>query len=334
MEATANADTRPHLVVPLENARPKRIYASSANLRGVFVSHLSSFASSVLRQATHRARSWLPARSSGAPLPPEWRSWLDEHVPLRARLPALLRERHEELVLKFVARKPFIGCAGLEVTEQMRVVIAGHACLLVLARGFSAYAHVREVLVYPGQFAARRAEPGAAGLMHEHVQVLHGESSSLGQVVLSWADVLRPIGFGHNLVVHEFAHQLDQAKGGANGAPFTFASTSQRRRWAAVMSREFAQHQRNASFGEETLLSHYGATSPAEFFAVCSEVFFELPQAMRYVHPSVYEELSRYYGLSPAEWFGAAVRPVALPHAQGSGGGAPASSDRRWGSGR
>ena len=76
---------------------------------------------------------------------------------------------------------------------------------------------------------------------------------------------------------------------------------AQRERWAAVMSREFEQHQRNASLGEETLLSHYGATSPAEFFAVCSEVFFELPQAMRYVHPSVYRELSAYYGLSPAE---------------------------------
>lgn len=235
-------------------------------------------------------------------MPPEWRAWLDAHVPLRARMPAPLRRRHEELVLKFVARKPFIGCAGLEVTEQMRVVVAGHACLLILARGFNAYAHVREVLLYPGQFVARRTSVGEGGLLYEHAQVLHGESSSLGQVVLSWDDVLHPMGWGHNLVVHEFAHQLDQAKGAANGAPFTWAGTSQRQRWAAIMSLEFEQHQRNASLGEETLLSHYGATSPAEFFAVCCEVFFELPQAMRYVHPSVYKELGAYFGLSPAEW--------------------------------
>lgn len=259
-------------------------------------SSLSSFASSILRGVRRRA---------AIEFPPEWRAWLDEHVQLRARLPAPLQLRHEKLVLDFVARKPFIGCAGLEVTEQMRVVVAGYACLLVLARGMHAYSHVREILLYPGQFAAHRAGMGADGLVHEHVQVLHGESSSLGQVVLSWADVLEPLGFGHNLVVHEFAHQLDQAKGVANGAPFTSAGKPQRERWASVMLREFERHRRNASLGEQTLLSHYGASSPAEFFAVCSEVFFELPQAMRYVHPALYGELSRYYGLEPADWFGA-----------------------------
>jgi Mlc titration factor MtfA (ptsG expression regulator) len=241
--------------------------------------------------------------------PHDWRTWLNEHVQLRTRLPDVLRLRHETLVLKFLADKPFIGCAGLEISEQMRVVIAGYACLLVLARGMRAYSHVREILVYPGAFVARRTNTGADGLVHQHMQVLRGESSSLGQVVLSWDDVLTPAGFGHNLVVHEFAHQLDQAKGAANGAPFTFASKPQRQQWANVMRREFEQHQRNASFGEQTLLSHYGATSPAEFFAVCSEVFFELPQAMRYVHPALYKELSQYYRLWPADWFGPGPLP-------------------------
>ena len=269
----------------------------------MFASSLSSLASTILRGARHRARSWLPAGPTEAELPHEWRAWLNEHVQLRTRLPEALRSQHETLVMKFLAEKPFIGCAGLEVTEQMRVVIAGYACLLVLSRGMRAYSHVREILVYPGAFVARRTSTGAGGLVHEHMQVLRGESSSLGQVVLSWEDVLTPTGFGHNLVIHEFAHQLDQAKGAANGAPFTFASKPQRQRWAKVMSREFEQHQRNASFGEQTLLSHYGATSPAEFFAVCSEVFFELPRAMRYVHPALYKELNQYYRLSPADWF-------------------------------
>jgi len=187
----------------------------------------------------------------------------------------------------------------------MRVVIGGFACLLILARRMSAYSHVHEILVYPGEFIARRASADANGVVHEHAQVLRGESSSLGQVVLSWSYVVAPVGLGHNLVVHKFARQLDQAKGAANGAPFTFASQAQRQRWAAVMTREFEQHRRNALSGEQTLLSHYGATSPAEFFAVCSEVFFELPQAMRYVHPSLYTELSQYDRLDPAGWFGA-----------------------------
>jgi Mlc titration factor MtfA (ptsG expression regulator) len=275
----------------------------------VFASSLSSFASSILRGAGHRAREWLPLRSAEAGFPEEWRTWLHEHVPLCTMLPEELRHTHEDLVLKFLARKPFIGCAGLEVTEHMRVVIAGHACLLVLARGLSAYSQVREILVYPGEFVARRRNVGFDGVVHEHAQVLRGESSSLGQVVLSWADVLAPAGLGHNLVVHEFAHQLDQAKGRANGSPFKFASATQRQRWADVMNREFEQHRRNAVVGEQTLLSHYGATSPAEFFAVCSEVFFELPQAMRYVHPALYTELSRYYRLDPASWFGALAAP-------------------------
>jgi Mlc titration factor MtfA (ptsG expression regulator) len=187
----------------------------------------------------------------------------------------------------------------------MRVVVAGHACLLVLARGMSAYSHVREILVYPGEFIARRNNTRAEGVVHEHAQVLRGESSSLGQVVLSWADVLAPAGSGHNLVVHEFAHQLDQAKGAANGAPFTYARASQRQRWAEVMRREFDQHQRHTHWGEPTLLSPYGATSPAEFFAVCSEVFFEQPQAMASIHPALYAELSGYYRLDPARWHGA-----------------------------
>lgn len=110
---------------------------------------------------------------------------------------------------------------------------------------------------------------------------------------------------GQNLVIHEFAHQLDQAKGAANGAPFTAASTTQRQRWAKVMSREYAQHQTNTYLGEQTLLSPYGATNPAEFFAVCAEAFFELPQAMKYVHPTLYNELGGYFRLDPAEWFGA-----------------------------
>ncbi len=264
---------------------------------------MSSFASSILRGAGRRARSWLPLASPEAGFPEEWRAWLDEHVPLCAVLPQELRRSHQDLVLEFLARKPFIGCAGLELTEHMRVLIAGHACLLVLARGMSAYAHVHEILVYPGEFVARRAQVGFDGVVDEYAQVLRGESSSLGQVVLSWADVLASAGPGHNLVVHEFAHQLDQAKGKANGAPFTFASPTQRRRWADVMSREFEQHQRNTAFGEQTLLAHYGATSPAEFFAVCSEVFFELPQAMKYVHPALYAELSGYYRLDPAAWY-------------------------------
>lgn len=259
----------------------------------------------MLRRARHSATAWLPSQGSGAVFPEPWRGWLRERVPLSARLPEPLRLRHEALVLDFIKRKPFIGCAGFEVTEEVRVVVAGHACLLILARGKRAFDHVREVLVYPGGFVARRERVGADGLVHEDARVLQGESSSLGQVVLSWTDTVHQSHLGHNLVIHEFAHQLDQAKGAANGAPFTAASAGRLQRWATVMGREYDQHQRNTSLGEQTLLSPYGATDPAEFFAVCAETFFELPQAMKYIHPTLYKELAAYFRLDPAEWFGA-----------------------------
>ena len=275
----------------------------------MLANNISSFASSIVRRARHTAQAWLPSLAPATEFPPAWREWIREQVPLSTRLPDALRLRHESLVLDFVRRKPFIGCAGFEVSEEVRVVVAAWACLLVLARGASAYDHVREVLVYPGEFVTRRERTGPDGLVHGDVHVLRGESSSLGQVVLSWADVANRSHMGHNLVIHEFAHQLDQAKGAANGAPFTTASTARRQRWAEVMSREYAQHQRNTYFGEQTLLSPYGASNPAEFFAVCAEAFFELPQAMRYVHPTLYNELRGYFRLDPAEWF------AAIPHA-------------------
>jgi Mlc titration factor MtfA (ptsG expression regulator) len=275
----------------------------------VFVNNLSSFATSMLRRARHSAKAWLPAQSAEAGFPEVWRVWLRDRVPLSARLPESLRLRHESLVLDFIRRKPFIGCAGFEVTEEVRVVVAGHACLLILGRGKSAFDPVREVLVYPAEFVTRRQRVGSDGLVHENAQVLRGESSSLGQVVLSWADAVHQSHAGQNLVIHEFAHQLDQAKGAANGAPFRAASTTQRQRWAKIMSREYAQHQRNTNLGEQTLLSPYGATNPAEFFAVCAEAFFELPQAMKYVHPTLYNELGGYFRLDPAAWFGAISNP-------------------------
>jgi Mlc titration factor MtfA (ptsG expression regulator) len=271
----------------------------------VLVSQLSSFAASLLRGAAQQARAFLPESPAAADISPQWRDWLREHVPLVNRLPEELRQRHEALVREFVARKPFIGCAGFEVTEQVRVVVAGQACLLILARGIAAYQHVREVLVYPGAFAARRVSVGPDQVVQDHVQALHGESSTWGQVVLSWEDVLTPPSTGHNLVAHEFAHQLDQAKGRANGAPFVVAQRARRERWAAVMNRAFEQHRLATALGEQTLLSAYGATDPAEFFAVSVETFFEMPQALKYVHPALYAELGAYFGLDPAAWFAA-----------------------------
>jgi len=134
--------------------------------------------------------------------------------------------------------------------------------------------------------------------------VLSGESWSQGQVILSWQDTLQGAAApnnGQNVVIHEFAHQLDQEAGSANGAP-VLARRDYYARWAQVLGAEFAQLQARAAQGQPSLLSDYGATDPAEFFAVASEVFFEQPQSMAVEHPALFRELSQFYRLNPLSW--------------------------------
>lgn len=248
--------------------------------------------------------AWRRARLRRRPFPPEWRDILRRRVPYVRALPADLQLQLKRHIQVFVAEKPFIGCAGLVVTDEMRITIAAQACLLLLSRrrpGY--YPSLRQILVYPGAFLVDRVQADGA-VVQERRQALSGESWSQGQVILSWQDALSGAAAPHdgqNVVIHEFAHQLDQETGAANGAPW-MAGAARRERWAQVMAGEFDRLQREAEAQRDTLLSHYGATSPAEFFAVASEVFFEQPEWLSVEHPSLYEELRGYYRLHPLSW--------------------------------
>jgi Mlc titration factor MtfA (ptsG expression regulator) len=239
------------------------------------------------------------------PFPDAWREILKRRVPYFRRLPADLQLQLKKHIPVFLAEKPFIGCAGLEVTEDMRVTIAAQACLLLLNRRRCDYfPNLHQILVYPGAFIVDRVGKDAAGVLQERRHVLSGESWSQGQVILSWDDVLdgaAVVDDGRNVVIHEFAHQLDQQNGHANGAPF-LVGRAKRRRWACVLSAEFERLQDAARDGLPTLLSYYGATNPAEFFAVASEVFFEQARRMAVEHPELYRELSRFYRVNPLSW--------------------------------
>jgi Mlc titration factor MtfA (ptsG expression regulator) len=244
------------------------------------------------------------ARLARQPFPQAWRTVLRRRVPLVARLPADLQLRLKQLMLIFLAEKPIIGCAGLQVSDEMRVTIAAQACLPLLgdARGF--YPRLRQVLLYPGAFVVDRLAQGAGGVQREERRLLSGESWSQGQVVLSWQDVLEGAadpGDGRNVVIHEFAHQLDQVKGHADGAP-PQRDAQARRRWSTVMQAEFQALQARSARGEPGLLSDYGATEPAEFFAVASEVFFEQPLQLAAAHPALYRELAAFYKVHPFSW--------------------------------
>ena len=251
---------------------------------------------------------WLENRRRGKlraqPFPAEWRRIVQQRVPYVATLPADLQLQLKQHIQVFLAEKPFLACAGLVLSEEMRVVIAAQACLLLLNRPCAYFSHLRQILVYPGPFVVNRVRADGTGVLQDLRQVLAGESWSQGQVVLSWEDVLDGAADpadGRNVVIHEFAHQLDQETGRANGAPLLRTRAS-RNNWSKVLSHEFALLQQRAEAGEPTLLSDYGATSPAEFFAVASEVFFELPRRMADEHPALYQELRRFYCVDPLAW--------------------------------
>ena len=247
-------------------------------------------------------------RLRAQPFPAAWREILKRRVPYVRALPADLQLQLKQHIQVFVAEKAFIGCDGLEITDEIRVTIAAQACLLILNRPRGYYPNLRQILVYPGSFVVQREHTDGAGVNHQGRQVLSGESWEQGQVILSWRDTLQDAATpddGRNVVIHEFAHQLDQETGSANGAPI-LARREYYARWAKVLGAEYQQLQARAARPEwrdgDSLFCDYGATDPAEFFAVISEVFFEQPKRMADEHPALYQELARFYRLEPLSW--------------------------------
>lgn len=257
----------------------------------------SVFLPSVWRQ--HRRN-----RIQQQPFPASWRQILKRRMPYFRALPADLQLQLKKLIQVFVAEKQFVGCAGLVVTDEMKVTIAAQACLLLLNKPLHYYPKLQQILIYPGAFVVPAKQADAAGVVSESTQVHLGQSWQSGQIVLSWVDTLQSAAIcndGHNLVIHEFAHQLDQLKGLATGAPL-LSNKAAYQEWSQVLSFEFEQLQRQLALGVPTLFDAYAATNPAEFFAVISEVFFEQAELFATQHPALYQQLKSFYALDPLSW--------------------------------
>jgi Mlc titration factor MtfA (ptsG expression regulator) len=249
------------------------------------------------------ARLWRRRRIARRPFPAAWRDIVRRRVPLVRELPAAQQLRLKKHIQVLLAEVPFIGCAGLEVSDEMRVTIAAQAAFLLLGRGGS-FGNLREVLVYPGHFVVPRTEAGAGGVVHEGRDVLAGQSWQRGQVLVAWDAVCDGAADPHdgaNVVMHEFAHQLDQDTGAANGAPYVGRGALQQA-WARVMNQEFDALHARLALAQPSLIGPYAATSPAEFFAVTTELFFERPDALAAEWPALYEQLKRCYRLDPVSW--------------------------------
>lgn len=237
------------------------------------------------------------------PFPAQWRAILADRLPFYRQLVPALQSQLQDLIKVFLRRKTFVGCAGLEVTDEIKLVIAAQACLLVLNRPSYEYADVRYIYVFPSGFRAIREVRNEIGLVSTRSIDLLGEAWRNGKVVLAWDEVdrgVRNFNDGHNVVLHEFAHQLDNEAGGADGAPLLYTRAAYRS-WAHVFGEEFARLQQ-AGPDQPGVLDRYGATNPAEFFAVATETFFEQPYKMYAYHRELYDQLQAYYRLDPRQW--------------------------------
>jgi Mlc titration factor MtfA (ptsG expression regulator) len=203
----------------------------------------------------------------------------------------------------FLDEKRFEGCGGLEITDEIRVTIAAQACMLLLNRKTKCYPRLLSILVYPSAYLAEKATRlGSTEVIAQHGRL--GESWHHGAVVLSWDAVIHgasDIKDGHNVVLHEFAHQLDQEDGSADGAPI-LEQRSRYVTWARVLSREYEELRNKTRRGESTVVRCYGVSNPAEFFAVLTETFFEKPKQLKKRHPELYEEVRSFYNVNPLEW--------------------------------
>jgi Mlc titration factor MtfA (ptsG expression regulator) len=254
----------------------------------------------VLLAAALRARR--RAREFGQPLPPHWRSLLQAKLPLYRRMPPELRTRLEPIVREFLDRVEFVGCQGLQITDEIRLVICVQACLLVAAHGASAYSSLHSVLVYPDEFVVDEADEDEAGVVTEGTRVLSGQTFETARIILSWRDVLETgtADDPYNVVLHEFAHYLDHSAGGVLTTPDSQHGSLES--WHEVLEREYEALCDAIDRDEPTLIDPYGAEHLEEFFAVATETFFEAPHEMQQRHPHLYEELRAFYSLDPARW--------------------------------
>ena len=236
--------------------------------------------------------------------PSSWAKLLYECVPLTRRLGPEDRAELERHVLVFLDEKYFEGCGGASIDDQVRVTVAGNACLLLLHRDTDYFPGVESILVYPDEFLAPVTSETEYGVVEETIEARAGETSAEGAVVLSWADVLYDVENPHdaeNVIIHEFAHQLDEEGRFGEGAP-ELARHEDYERWARVLGAEYAKLERDSRAGRRTWMDEYGATDPAEFFAVATECFFESPREMKSRQPALYAELGGFYRQDPAGW--------------------------------
>jgi MtfA peptidase len=244
-------------------------------------------------------------RLRAQPFPRDWMRMIERNVPFFRRLSANDQAELLGHTQVFLAEKRFEGCGGLAITDEIRMTIAAQACLLLLHRKTDYFPRLLTILVYPSAYMVEERRQIEDHVWEEGTMTRLGETGRrMGSLVLSWeaakSGAADPSD-GKNVILHEFAHQLDYENYAADGVP-ELATREQQLSWREVMRAEFASLRAADETGIPTLLDTYGATDPAEFFAVATEAFFERPHALCTRHPKMYAELQRYFHQNPVEY--------------------------------
>jgi Mlc titration factor MtfA (ptsG expression regulator) len=254
--------------------------------------------------------AWLKSRRRrkllAEPFPPQWLRYLDANVAHYRVLNDAERAKLRDDLRVVISEKDWEGCGGQAIDDEVKITVAGQACLLVLGMRANYFDQVTSILVYPHGYLVPQSEPIGYGVALEGEVAQDGTAHRRGPVILSWREALaegRDPGLGRNVVLHEFAHQLDMQDGEFNGAPL-LNDAELECRWRKVMTAEYERLIADVDAGRPTVVDAEGATSPTEFFAYATERFFTRPRAMRRHHRALYNLFRDYYCFDPAERMG------------------------------
>ncbi|HXE37127.1 MAG TPA: M90 family metallopeptidase [Azonexus sp.] len=239
---------------------------------------------------------WFRRGKASAIPDPLWASTI-AGLPFLAKLSDDEQRRLKALAENFLAEKEFTTAGGLQLSDEICVAIAAQGCLPILNLGLAAYRGWVGIVVYPNEFVVPRQLADDSGVVHEYDDVLSGEAWQGGPLLVSWHDV-QMAGAGYNVVIHEFAHKLDMLNGEADGMPALHSGISEAE-WQDVFNAAYDDFCRRVDRHEETIIDPYASEEPAEFFAVLSEGFFELPEVIHDEYPALYDLLRRYYRQDP-----------------------------------
>jgi len=257
----------------------------------------------VSKQVRHK---WLKRTLKRELFPSRWLKIVKKNMPHYKKLPESMQRELEAKIMLFVEEKEFVCVGNMAMTDEIKVTIAAYAALMALGIDED-YEWVKTILVYELAFIIDKVQ-NQGGIASAQELILEGMSAG-NTVVIAWNEARREAlhpHFGHNVIVHEFAHELDYANGLLNGTP-KLENSSAYKHWGIVMNRDFkalyAQVRKNRYLGRFELLGSYAATHESEFFAVLSELFFERPVALKRHFPELYNTLKSFYKIDAALLF-------------------------------